>query len=126
MYILDFRSLCPDPELQPRYSPRSSSAASSPRTPGSPAPANHVSPGMLRDQTRNFLHSLMSDPQVLKVGWDFLSEDIRMLRKNSRGGEIECMAKDFRKTDFVKSFLLFYLCRGLYQSDGGFEQLLRN
>eukprot|EP01032_Pedospumella_encystans_P020136 gene20136-22884_t len=95
VYILDFRSLCPDVELQPRYS-RSTSAASSPRTPvrsnagrpgtpGSSPRATYTSPEELRDQTRNFLHSLMSDPEVLKVGWDFLSEDIRMLRKNSKG-----------------------------------------
>eukprot|EP01032_Pedospumella_encystans_P021435 gene21435-24314_t len=96
VYILDFRSLCPDVELQSRYSRSSSSAASSPRTPvrsnagrpgtpGSSPRATYISPEELMDQTRNFLHSLMSDPEVLKVGWDFLSEDIRMLRKNSKG-----------------------------------------
>ncbi len=39
----------------------------------------------LTELTRRFLHSLMRDPAVLKVGWQFLHEDVRNLKLNSKG-----------------------------------------
>ncbi len=39
----------------------------------------------LQELSLRFLTNLMRDPHILKAGWAFLAEDIRMMRKNGRG-----------------------------------------
>ena len=40
---------------------------------------------MLKSKTRMFLSNLMQDERILKVGWAFNAEDIKMLRANCDG-----------------------------------------
>ncbi len=42
-------------------------------------------------RARRLLSNLMRDETVLKVGWAFLNEDVRMLRNNAKG-ESHCCA----------------------------------
>jgi hypothetical protein len=39
----------------------------------------------LQPLTRRFLGNLLLDPSLLKVGWGFLKEDLRMLKNNAEG-----------------------------------------
>lgn len=45
----------------------------------------HPSQAELRELTRRFVRNLFSDERILKAGWDFGNQDIKMLRNNSDG-----------------------------------------
>jgi hypothetical protein len=45
----------------------------------------HPSQAERRELTRRFVHNLFSDERILKAGWDFGNQDIKMLRNNADG-----------------------------------------
>lgn len=69
----------------PSFASGSASARASPELIDSNNLTNDVSKIMLTVQTESLLYQIFSDPSVLKVGWGFMNEDVKMIRRSRKG-----------------------------------------
>jgi hypothetical protein len=60
----------------------------------------------LRELTRRFLQNLFSDESILKAGWDFGNQDLKMLRNNAGGKLSICCSGSLRRRTHTVSLLV--------------------